>query len=166
MSNSNDKSMDNPLKSKLLLYINKIKKNNSQNIVYRNNNYNRSNSARNIIERKNISFQFNNNYNTFYEIIKSTRYNRLNNFKKENIYKNIKNKISLNKLISSTKNKSAFNSYGNILRNNNHKKHQSNNNNNKVNSVEHRQALSNTKNNKPIRNNNFLKARRGNGKNK
>ena len=149
INNSNNKSTNNQLNSKLLLYLNKIKNINSKNIIYRNNNFNRANSAKNIIERKINNIFLNNNYTTFYEIIKSTRYNNLNSFKKENIYKNINNKISFNRLISSTKNKSQHNLYENILGNNNFKKQQNNNINNnkknKSNSMGHHQKVNNTK---------------------
>ena len=119
ISNRNNKPENSRINSQLLMYINKIKKMNNKNEYKRNYDLNSIYNSK-YKERKFDSNIMNNFYDTFYKINKSTSYNKINDIKKENVYKNINHKIRFsgsytNKTNYARKNK---NQYNNIYRNN------------------------------------------------
>ena len=160
-------TMNNQSNSKLINYINKIKKMNDKNLFDNNNNSNDKNYSmnlsKNISERKYDNNDLINKYcSTFFEINKSTSYNKLkkNNIVNGNIYKNINHKIRFNDNNKKVKINGQCNPYGNLFRNNKYTNKYNNNYEKTFNSMDYYQSVLSTTNSKLSGNNNLFSIRK------
>ena len=157
-------TMNSQSNSKLINYINKIKKLNNKNLCdinYNSNDKNFSmNLTKNISERKYKNNDLINKYcNTFFDINKSTSYNKLKKNIKGNIYKNINHKIRFNNN-KKVKINEQYNPYGNFFRNNIYKNNFNNNYEKTLNSMDYYQSLLSTSNSKLRGNSNLFSIRK------
>ena len=164
ISNRNNKPENSRINSQLLMYINKIKKMNNKNEYKRNYDLNSIYNSK-YKERKFDSNIMNNFYDTFYKINKSTSYNKINDIKKESVYKNINHKIRFSDSYANKTNyakKNNNNKYNNIFRNNIINKSNSNvNNYDKIfNSLDYYQSALSTTNTKLNEKNNLFSIRK------
>lgn len=163
-SNRNNKPENSRINSQLLMYINKIKKMNNKNEYKRNYDLNGMYNSK-YNERKYDSNIINNFYDTFYKINKSTSYNKINDIKKESVYKNINHKIRFSGSYTNKTNYARKNNnhYNNIFRNNNiiNKSNSNANNYDKIfNSLDYYQSALSTTNTKLNKKNNLFSIRK------